>query len=147
MIIIFHCTLKNKKKANTILIISKTFNCKRSKFFPHNVRWFNFNLSTLKNVNLFFSLIGKLSFCFCSYFWKNILLKSWNLLRSLIKQRAMTGHFLVSVSMCLSLYAFPGMEYQEISVGFTFLMIPMLGKRQFCVSELFSVNAYTNIQW
>ena len=59
----------------------------------------------------------------------------------------MTGHFLVSVSMCLSLYAFPGMEYQEASVGFTFLMIPMLGKRQFCISELFSVNAYTNIQW
>ena len=60
---------------------------------------------------------------------------------SLIRRRAMTGHLLVFKSTCLSPYAFPGMEYLE-----TFLTIPRLGKRQFCIYELFSVNAYTNIQ-
>ena len=66
---------------------------------------------------------------------------------SLIRRRAMTGHFLVVESMCLSPDAFQGIEYQEKSVDFTFIMIPMLGKTQFCISELFSVNAYTNVQW
>ena len=65
---------------------------------------------------------------------------------SLIRHRAMTGHLLVVESMCLSPYAFPGVEYQETYVGFTFLTIPRLGK-SFFISELFSVNTYTNVQW
>ena len=59
-----------------------------------------------------------------------------------MKRRPMTGHFLDFESIYLSSYAFPGMEYQETSVGFTFLTIPRLGERQFYISELFSVNAY-----
>ena len=35
VVIIFHCRLKNMKKANKILIISKTINFKRSKIFPY----------------------------------------------------------------------------------------------------------------
>ena len=83
----------------------------------------------------------KMSFCFGSYFWKIILIKTWNLLMSLIRRRDMTEHFLVFVSICLSPYAFPGMEYQETYVGFTFLTILRLGKKLFYISELFSVNA------
>ena len=66
---------------------------------------------------------------------------------SVIRRRAMTGHFLIVESMCLSPDAFQGIEYQETSVDFTFIMIPMLGKRQFCIFEHFSVNTYTNVQW
>ena len=50
---------------------------------------------------------------------------------ALIMYGDMTEHVLFFPSMCLSPYAFPGMEYQkETSVGFIFLTIPMLGKRQ-----------------
>ena len=35
VVIIFHCTLKNMKKVNRILIISKKINCKRSNSFPY----------------------------------------------------------------------------------------------------------------
>ena len=59
----------------------------------------------------------------------------------------MIGHFLVFETMCLSLYAFPGIEYQETSVGFTLLTVSRMGKRQFYIYEPFSVNAYTNVQW
>ena len=57
MVIIFHCTLKNMKKVNRILIISKKINCKRSNSFPycqviqyqvihlkHKLNWFSKNL-------------------------------------------------------------------------------------------------------
>ena len=70
-----------------------------------------------------------------------------NFTQAFIRRRAMTGHFLVFETTCLSPYAFQGMEYQETSVGFTFLTIPRMGKIQFYISELFSVNAYTNVQW
>ena len=135
------------EKANRILILSKTVKCNRSKFFFFILS--SDSISSylpLKKCLICFLLFLKLSFCFGSYFWKMILWKSWNLFMSLIRRRAKPGHFLVFESTCLSPYAFPGMEHQETSVGFTFLTIPRLGKRQFCISEIFSVNAYTNVQ-
>ena len=58
-------------------------------------------------------------YCFGSYFWQIILIKTWNLLMSLIRHRDMTKTIVVFASMSLSLYVFPGMEYQETSVGLT----------------------------
>ena len=67
---------------------------------------------------------------------------------SLISNRNMTENFLVFASMSLSLYVFLRMKYQEKSVVFfLFQNIPWLGKRQSCISELISVEVYTNVQW
>ena len=53
----------------------------------------------------------------------------------------MTKHGLVFPSTCLSVYAFSEMEYKKTYVGFIFLTIPRLGKRQSCIFELISVKA------
>ena len=52
---------------------------------------------------------------------------------SLLRCQDMTDNFLSFESTSLSLYAFSGMEYKETSVGFIFLNIPRLGKRQYMV--------------
>ena len=66
---------------------------------------------------------------------------------SLIRHRDMTKTFLVFVSTSLSSYVVPGMEYEEIYVGFLFLSIPILGKRQSCISELISFHFRKNCWW
>ena len=60
---------------------------------------------------------------------------------ALIRYGDMTKHGLVFPPTCLSAYAFSGMEYKKTSVGFIFLTIPRLGKRQSCIFELISVKA------
>ena len=60
---------------------------------------------------------------------------------ALIRYGDMTKHGLVFLPTCLSAYAFSGMEYKKTSVGFIFLTIPRLGKRQCCIFELISVKA------
>ena len=73
--------------------------------------------------------------------------ESINFLMALIRYGDMTKHVLIFPSMCLSLYAFPGMEYKNTSVGFIYLTIPRVGKSQSCISELISVKVCTNVQW
>ena len=65
---------------------------------------------------------------------------------SLIRHRDMTKKNPVFASTSLSLYVFPGTEYQETSVGFIFVIKIRLGKRQSCIFELISEKVYTNVQ-
>ena len=74
----------------------------------------------------------------------SIFTKKKHLLMSFKRPRDMTKHFLVFASMCVSAYAFPGMEYQETYVGFILLTILKLEKKYF-ISELFLVDAYINV--
>ena len=61
---------------------------------------------------------------------------------SLIGYGNMTKHWLVFALKCRCPYAFPGMQYQDTSVGFIFLTIPKLGKedpaflRYFCYTHI-----------
>ena len=102
--------------------MSKIIHCKRSKYFP----FCNFEK---KSQIGFLKEKKKNTFCFGSFFLKIILLESWNLPMSLIRCWAMTGYFQIFESKCISSYAFPGMEYQETSVSFTFLTNHHLGKK------------------
>ena len=96
-------------------------------FFPY-CQVVHDQVINIKKFQIDFLKILKMNICFGSYFWKIILIKTWNLLMSLIKHRDMTKKFLVFVSTSFSPYVLPGMEYQKHMLVSYFWIYPGWGK-------------------